>query len=94
MTKEGGGKVTITASVGNPIKDAVPEGWHLVGEAASLIGRSKDTLKRWHAEEVLIPSGTMDYGQLEVPLYSEDDIKEGRRIARTMKPGRKPNHNE
>lgn len=86
---------------GNGIGGLVPDGWYLRHEAAEMIGRDKDTLKRWHRlglKELenkvpnpqyvgAIPSGQMPAGRLEVWLYNDDDIENLRVIASTRHPG-------
>lgn len=72
------------------IKGLVPEGWHLVSEAAELVGRSADTLTRYRKEGTFIPSGHMKVGTLKVYLYSEADIVELKALAETIRPGPKP----
>jgi hypothetical protein len=55
-----------------------------------MIGRSRDTLRRWRISEEFVPSFKMDAGELEVWLYSDDDIERLRKFAATKKPGRPP----
>lgn len=77
---------------GASIRHLVPDGWHLVSDAASQVGKSVDTLRRWNREEVFVPSGHMNVGELRVSLYSDEDIKELKRVAKTIRPGRKPSN--
>jgi hypothetical protein len=79
---------------GASLAEGVPEGWHMRGEAAQLIGRSKDTLKRWHKEGVYAPSGYQVRGELTIWLYSDEDIVELIKIAQVMKTGRPPHKEE
>jgi hypothetical protein len=72
------------------IADGVPDGWHTISRAAALVGRDKDTLKRWHRDGVYEPSGYCERGKLTVWLYSDDDIMEMQRLAHTRKAGRPP----
>lgn len=85
---------------GNSIGDRVPEGWYTRHQAAAMVGRTYDTLKRWAklGEEAVeagkesdyilaIPSGTMKAGQLDVHLYNDQDIANLQEIARTRVPG-------
>lgn len=60
---------------GNGIAGRKPLGMFLRSEAAALIGRSTDTLKRWEAEGVYVPSDSMQMGKLTVRLYSAADIE-------------------
>ena len=62
---------------------------YLVSEAATLIGKSADTLRRWDKQGILHPSEKEKFGKTTVRLYTPDDIKRGQEIARTLRPGRK-----
>lgn len=64
---------------------------YTVQQAAALVGRSVDTLKRWQKTGVYAPSdeNAEHFGKLRVPLYTDDDIKKMRQVAREQKPGRK-----
>jgi hypothetical protein len=62
---------------------------YTTSQAAELVGRSKDTLKRWK-KGVYGPSDQKVFGSLVVDLYTQEDIREMKKIARSMKPGRKP----
>lgn len=75
---------------GGSLGETLPEGWYTRGQAAKLCGRSYDTLRRWHQEEVYIPRGYVQRGELVVWAYDERDIANLRRIAKGMRPGRKP----
>lgn len=75
----------------NPIGEAVSQmdpPRYLVGDAAALIRRSVDTLERWRDEGILIPSDARQFGSLVVFLYTPDDIRKGKEIARNRKRGR------
>lgn len=65
---------------------------YTTSQAAALVGRSEDTLRRWREgpDPVFVPSDEERFGNLVVPLYTPEDIAEMRKIAKTMKPGRKP----
>lgn len=58
-------------------------------QAAQIIGKDIDTLKRWSRDGVYCPSDSRKFGSLTVGLYTEDDIKALRQISKTMKPGRR-----
>ena len=64
---------------------------YTTAQAAALVGRSDDTLRRWRGgpNPTFNPSEEAEFGSLVVPLYSGEDIKEMKRISKTMKPGRK-----
>lgn len=58
--------------------------------AAKLVGRSVDTLQRWRSNGTYVPSDVRQFGALTVPLYTADDIGAMKSLAKTIKPGRKP----
>jgi len=58
-------------------------------QAALLVGRDVDTLKRWHREGIYSPSDARRFGKTVVGLYTDDDIAEMKRIAKGLK-SRKP----
>lgn len=62
---------------------------YTVSQAAELVGRDVDTLKRWKRKGVHRPSETRRFGALMVDLYTDDDITTMRQKAKEMKPGRK-----
>lgn len=80
----------------NSLRDGIPDGWHSTGDAAKLVGRSKDTITRWRKDRVEggQPSGYMIRGELTLWLYSDNDIEEMRALADNMKAGRKPQEKE
>lgn len=73
-------------SGGNSIGTKVPEGYYTRAAAARVIGRHPDTLTAWRKHGILIPSAYMKAGKLDVYLYSEEDIAEGKRIAKGLVP--------
>lgn len=58
-------------------------------QAAELVGRDEDTLKRWKRNGVFSPSEEWTFGRLSVGLYTDEDIAAMRELAKTIKPGRK-----
>lgn len=62
---------------------------YTVNEAASLVGRSPDTLVRWRRAGIYEPSDSMKVGSLTVWLYTDDDIRYMKEMAKDLKPGRK-----
>ena len=76
------------------VLNSIPDGWHSPGQAARLIGRSKETLKRWIKDGTYSPSGYMVCGKLTIHLYSDDDIAILRDIVGMKKPGRPPHKDE
>lgn len=75
---------------GNAIGHSFPDGYYTRGMAAKMVGRSIDTLKRWHDEGVYVATRQVAYGELLVWAYSDEDIAELKKIAADYKPGRKP----
>jgi hypothetical protein len=78
----------------NPIGGMTPDGWHTRSQAAKLVGRDPDTLKRWHRKartdpyyNPAAPSGHMMAGALKVWLYSDEDIEKMRVFADNQRPG-------
>lgn len=60
---------------------------YTTSQAARMIGRSEDTVKRWRDEGVFRPAERRDFGDLQVWLYTSEDIKALRKIARKIHPG-------
>ena len=75
---------------GNTIGGNIPDNTYTRAGAAYMVSRSTDTLKRWHRSGLCVPSQSMQAGQLTVWLYTNDDIRKLREVARRQKPGRKP----
>lgn len=63
---------------------------YLVGQAADMVGKSKDTLIRWRREGRCIPSDKYQMGRSTIPLYTDEDIAVLRKIAATLTAGPKP----
>ena len=79
---------------GNSIGRRTPDNMHTRVAAAYLVGRSVDTLKRWHKQGLVVPSESMQAGKLRVWLYTDDDMMKLRDIAKRQRPGRKPGRKE
>lgn len=62
---------------------------YTTSQAAQLIGKHEDTVKRWRDRGVFVPSDRRRFGTTEVPLYTSEDIRAMKKIAKTIKPGRK-----
>lgn len=75
---------------GNGIGRMAPDNTVTASGAAYLVNRSVDTIRRWHRKGLCVPSQSMKAGQLTVWLYTPEDIKKLRDVARQQKPGRKP----
>lgn len=54
-------------------------------EAASMVGRSPDTLRRWKREGTHKPSDARSFGALRVDLYTNDDIRTMRKLTKKGK---------
>lgn len=67
---------------------------YTTSQAAELVGRSEDTLARWRRKGYAKPSDSRTFGSVEVPLYTDEDIAEMRRLAKTIRPGRNPSDPE
>jgi DNA-binding transcriptional MerR regulator len=67
----------------------VPDGWYLTSDAARMVGKHPDTLRRWRKEGIFIPSGEMKAGALTTNLYSEEDIAKMKKLVATLRPGKK-----
>lgn len=73
-------------------RDAAIKGkLYTTSEAAEQLGYSTAQVKRWRRNDVAPqPSCTVERGQLEVKLYTTDDLKRLKSWALQQKPGRKP----
>ena len=76
-------------STENGVISRVPDGYHTRSQAAALIGKSRDTLKRWHNNGTYEATEYMEAGKLQVWLYSDDDISKLKEIAENISPGRR-----
>lgn len=66
----------------------IPEGYLTRGQVALEIGKSKDTIKRWHISGRFVATHTVRRGKHTVFLYDQDDLKVLKQLARTVRPGR------
>lgn len=73
------------------LTERIPIGWFSRQEVATKIGKSRDTVKRWHNNGIFEASAYMRLGKLVVWLYSESDVRRMQQIAETIKPGPDPN---
>lgn len=67
----------------------LPDGMYTRAQAARLVGRSKDTIRRWHETGIFVPSHSHEYGKQRVWLYTDEDLAVMRRLAQEIRPGRK-----
>lgn len=63
---------------------------YTTAQAARLVGRSTDTLKRWREDGVYVPSEHCNFGKVKVILYTDEDIVAMRKIADSLRPGPQP----
>lgn len=68
----------------------IPDGMYTRAQVAAKIGRSRDTIRRWHDDGIYVATHSQKFGERHVWLYDENDIAEMKRIARSIKPGQKP----
>lgn len=76
------------------IIDRVSPGRFTTAQVAVMLGKTEKTLQRWRKNGTLVPSDGFQAGGLYVYLYTQEDIDKGEEIARTNRPGRKPNAHE
>jgi hypothetical protein len=69
------------------VYDHVPEGMLSRREAGLLIGKSYDTIRRWHESGIYKSTNFAQMGKNLVHLYDPADIKAMKKLARTIKPG-------
>lgn len=58
-------------------------------QAAAIIERPVDTVRRWHSDGHVVPSLTHKFGKLTVHLYTPDDIVSLQRMAEETYPGKR-----
>lgn len=63
---------------------------YTVRDAAALVNRSTDTLRRWRQSGLFVPSDKRQFGSTVVHLYTADDLKALRKIAKEQRSGPKP----
>lgn len=72
----------------------IPEGYYTRQQVADLIGRSKDTVRRWHIKGIYEASEAREISGVYVFLYTPEDVLAMRRIAKKTKRVRKPKEGE
>lgn len=70
------------------IMASIPEGMFTRSQVADLIGRSKDTIRRWHDTGLYESTHPKKFGEMTVWLYTEEDVENLRKVARETRPGR------
>lgn len=62
---------------------------YTVMEAADIVGKSPETLRRWrNTGAVNAPTAEIQVGSRSIPVYTNDDIKELKAYAKVVHPGR------
>lgn len=77
-----------TDSITAIIADMKPR-MYTVKEAAERTNRSIDTLVRWRKNGVYVPKNKRKFGELTVFLYTDEDLKNLKKVAGLQRPGRK-----
>lgn len=62
---------------------------YTTAQAAALVGRSADTIRRWQKSGIYVPKHSKKFGKIEVRLYDDKDIAVMRKITKTIHPGPK-----
>lgn len=70
------------------IGNLAPDGWYTLSQASDLVGRSRETIKRWHSSGTYRATNQMRVGKLRVWVYSDEDIQNMREVAESMQFGR------
>ena len=55
---------------------------YTVNMAAMVVSKDADTLTRWRKTGVFVPSDERKFGNITVPLYTDEDIAQLRILAR------------
>lgn len=72
----------------------LPEGMYTRGQVATKIGKSRDTIRRWHENGTYRSTHQQKFGAVSVWLYTDEDVQAMKQIARRITPGRKPKEEE
>ena len=75
-------------TIGGIVKGMTPARY-TTPQAAALVGRSVDTLRRWRSTGIYPATHKAKFGRLEVYLYSDEDIVAMRKILTTLHSGPK-----
>lgn len=67
----------------------IPDGMYTRGQVADKIGRTRDTIKRWHDSGTYKATHWHQSGKTTVWLYTDEDVAAMKQIARTIKSGPK-----
>jgi hypothetical protein len=69
------------------LRHTIPDGWYTRRQAAELVGRDFDTLRRWHSEGIYVSHNWVVRGKLTVWLYSDEDIENMKKIPGSARQG-------
>lgn len=85
----GGRKVLKHSPIHEYLRQNLDEEFYTYAEAAPLIGRHQDTVKKWVKRgRIDPPSYEAVVGDLVIHLFTPEDIQRFRRYAKTVRPGR------
>lgn len=62
---------------------------YTTAEVARLANRSVDTIRRWRREGQVVPSDSVEVGELTVHLYTQSDLDRLIDFGSKQRPGRK-----
>ncbi len=74
-------------SIKEHVEDA---GLYTLPQAAAMIGRHPDTLRRWIRAGLTATPRTMDFGSLSVWVFSPEDVASLQELAGSIRIGRPP----
>lgn len=63
----------------------IPDGYYTRQQVADLIGKSKDTVRRWHIDGVYEASEAREIGGVYVFLYTPEDVLKMKRLAKSKR---------
>lgn len=75
---------------GAAISRGIPDGYFTRAQVAVEIGKSVDTVRRWHHDRIYRAKKSKKFGTTKVWLYTQADIDAMKAIAKTLRPGAKP----
>lgn len=58
-------------------------------QVADIVGKSLDTIKRWHSQGDVVPSKEVEFGKTTVYLYTAEDVVAAQAFADTMYSGKR-----
>lgn len=71
------------------VQHVVPDGFYTRDMVAQIVGRSRDTIRRWTSEGGKFePRYNMKVGKLKVWLFDDEDVEVLKGMAKTVRPGR------